>query len=111
VTSVDRALYTRGAAARELILNRELDPAVALSYVVWPSRKLAEASASITRRVYGEDVRRRALELVDAGYSWSAAGREVGVHKATVGDWVRRAAVAGNGDGFETTPGPHQHSV
>jgi hypothetical protein len=48
---------------------------------------------------HSEEVRRRAVELVESGLSWGAAAREVGVHKSTVGDWVRRAAVAGNGGG------------
>jgi hypothetical protein len=31
----------------------------------------------------------RALALVDAGWSWAEAAREVGVAKGTVGTWVR----------------------
>jgi hypothetical protein len=30
------------------------------------------------------------LELVDEGWSWAAAGREVGCPKSTVGTWIRK---------------------
>jgi hypothetical protein len=44
--------------------------------------------SSADRRVYTAEVRVRALELVDAGMSWAAPGREVGVPKPTIGQWV-----------------------
>src|SRR5262245_17901983 len=49
-------------------------------------------------REYPEEVRQRALELVDADCSWAQAAAEVGVPKSTVGDWIRKRRVAGNGD-------------
>jgi hypothetical protein len=49
--------------------------------------------------------------LVDAGWSWAQAGREVGVPKTTVGTWIKKRSVAQVGDGSETTPGPHRHSI
>jgi transposase-like protein len=35
------------------------------------------------------ELKQRALELVAGGASWSQAAREVGVHKQTVGAWVK----------------------
>jgi DNA invertase Pin-like site-specific DNA recombinase len=89
----DRALRARAAAARELIRNREVSPEVGLSYAVWPTVELEEASAGDPRRFTSED-HARALQLVAAGVSWSQAAREIGCNKATVGDWVRRATIA-----------------
>jgi Homeodomain-like domain len=46
--------------------------------------------AGRTRKRRSEAQRLRALELVDAGWSWAAAGREVGAAKQTVGTWIRK---------------------
>ena len=76
---------------------------LALDYVVSPTPRLA-AINSEPGRIHSEETRRRALDLVDAGMSWAAAGREVGVPKPTIGMWVsaRHAAGApGNGDESE----------
>lgn len=40
-------------------------------------------------RIYTGDEKHRVLALVDAGYSFAAAGRELGVSRSTVGGWVR----------------------
>jgi hypothetical protein len=42
-----------------------------------------------TEGTCSESQRLRALALVDAGWSWGEAAREVGVAKGTVGTWVR----------------------
>jgi transposase-like protein len=80
-------------------------------------RVVARVNGSAAKQ-YPEAIRQRALDLVDAGASWAQAAREVGVHKSTVGDWVRRAAVAGNGDGSgaQSVPkrasgGPRSHAA
>jgi hypothetical protein len=39
---VTPCLSVPGSAARELIASGELSPALALSYVVWPTAKLAD---------------------------------------------------------------------
>ena len=41
-----------------------------------------------------EEQRLRALELVDAGWSWAQAAREVGVPKTTVQTWIKKRSVA-----------------
>jgi hypothetical protein len=103
-------LQVRAAAALKLIASRELAPEIALSLVVWPPARLEEASAyrprqkasntdRSPRQRYSEDVRRRALELVDSGMSWGQAARELGVPKTTIGVWIKKRRVAGNGDG------------
>jgi hypothetical protein len=81
-------LRTRAAAARELIRNKELSPEVALSYVVWPTVELEQASASPRRQFTAAD-RERALELVAAGFSWAYTASAIGCSKGAVGDWVR----------------------
>jgi hypothetical protein len=81
--AASRGLHTRARAARELIRARELDPDIALSFVVWPSPRLAALSLE-GRRVYSEETRLRALGFVDGGMSWAVAGRELGVPKPTV---------------------------
>jgi hypothetical protein len=61
-----------------------------------------------TPKQHSEEVQQRALELVDAGYSWGQAAREVGIPKGTIGSWVKQRRVAANGDGRETTRRPHR---
>ena len=84
----DAPLQARAAAARALIAAGELEPAAALSYVIWPSTALADAS---TRRGGNGERRERALTLVDAGVSWADAAACVGVTKASIGDWLRKS--------------------
>jgi Homeodomain-like domain len=86
----DDGLQERAAAALRLIALRELDPYIALSYVCWPSERLAAARAAPRQKKHSADTRRRALELVDSGMSWTQAARAVGVSKGAVGDWVQR---------------------
>ena len=81
------ALGVRAAAARELIRVGELDPFVALSFVVWPTRQLAEIPERVN--AHPAELRQHALELVAGGASWAAAARVVGVPKTTVGFWVK----------------------
>ena len=87
MSATDSGIQARAAAARELIAAGELDAPVALSYVVWPSAKLADIPSRVTE--YPPELRDRALELVDGGASWAQAARAVGVHKQTVGGWVK----------------------
>jgi hypothetical protein len=42
VTYADPAMQARAGAARELIGSGELSTVLALSYVVWPTKALAE---------------------------------------------------------------------
>ena len=77
-----------------------IDPAIALSYVLWPTETVEDASEAVAakgvvRGRHCERTRLRPLELVDAGYSWADAGREVDVPKTTVGTWVRKRQHAG----------------
>ena len=91
VASDDTPLQVRAAAARALIAAGELEPAAALSWVVWPSAAVADASAS---RDGNAGRRERALALVESGVSWADAAGSVGVTKASVGDWLRKARSA-----------------
>jgi len=79
----------------DLVSRGQLDPRDALALVAWPSMTVVAASvaavaAGRTRKRRSEAQRLRALELVDEGWSWAAAGREVGAPKQTVGTWVRK---------------------
>ena len=87
----DAPLQVRAAAARALIAAGELEPAAALSYVIWPSMAVAAAS---TQRGGNAERRERALALVDAGVSWAEAAACVGVTKASIGDWLRTTRTA-----------------
>jgi hypothetical protein len=92
---MELALEVREVAAVDLVASGQLDPRDALALVVWPSVAVVAASvaavdAGKTRKRRSEAQRLRALELVDAGWSWAAAGREVGAPKQTVGTWVRK---------------------
>ena len=96
---MELALEVREVAAVDLVARGLLDPRDALALVAWPSGKVAAASvaavgAGRTRKLRPEKERLRALELVDAGWSWAAAGREVGAPKSTVGTWLKKRSVA-----------------
>ena len=89
------ALRVREAAAIDLVKQGLLDSDLALAHVVWPTQDVLIASASVAaegdrRRGHSERTRLQALDLVDAGWSWAQAAREVGVAKQTVGGWVRK---------------------
>jgi hypothetical protein len=43
---------------------------------------------------HSEELRRRALAMVESGASWSATGLALGVPKATVGSWVTKGRAA-----------------
>jgi hypothetical protein len=93
VTDADAALQARAGAARELIGSGELGPALALSYVVWPTAKLTEIPPPVE---HDAETRQRALELVaDGRVLGSGSARGGRPHKQTVGGWVkaRRSAV------------------
>ena len=70
----------------------------ALAHVVWPTDKVLVASEECADqggpKARTEEQRLRALALVDAGVSWAAAGREVGVAKTTVQTWVKKRRLA-----------------
>jgi hypothetical protein len=93
------ALQVRVAAAHDLVDKGLIDGILALSYIVWPSEAVEAASTDVAtavtvgdkrRRGYSDGRRLRALELVDAGWSWAQAGREVGVPKTTVQAWIKK---------------------
>jgi hypothetical protein len=72
-----------------------LDGALALSLIAWPTEEVEAASAVVAAEgvlpgKHSERTRLRALELVDAGYSWAQAARLVGVSKGTLGTWIRK---------------------
>jgi len=82
-------------AARDLVDAGLLDGELALSYVLFPSEAIDAAATMVAatggrRHGYSDEQKRRALDLVDAGWSWAQAGREVGVAKTTVGTWIRK---------------------
>jgi transposase-like protein len=62
---------------------------VALPYVVRPTKALAEVAES--RGPGSPELRQRALELVEAGYSQAKAGAAVGVPRTTIQLWLRKA--------------------
>ena len=66
-----------------------------------------DSLAANGRSPVGAEQKQRALELVEQGWSWAQAAREVGVHKQTVGGWIKRRRVAARGDNPETTPPAH----
>jgi hypothetical protein len=89
------ALEVRAAAAVDLARKGLLDGELALSFVLWPTPAIVAASEQaaaegVRRGYHSERTKARALELVDAGYSWAQAARLVGVPKGTVGTWVRK---------------------
>ena len=75
-----------------------LDRDIALAHAAWPTAEVLVASEACADqggpKARTEEQRSRALELVDAGMSWAAAGREVGVPKTTVGTWIRKRRLA-----------------
>jgi hypothetical protein len=77
------ALRVRAAAAIDLVAQGLLDSESALTLVVWPTDKVLIASEACAdqggHKARTEGQRLRALELVDAGYSWAQASREFGV--------------------------------
>ena len=81
-------------AAHDLVDKGLMDGMLALSYVIFPSEAVEAASTAVAaeggRKTWTDEQRLRALELVDAGWSWAAAAREVGVAKTTVQGWVKK---------------------
>jgi Homeodomain-like domain len=92
------ALRVREAAALDLVKQGLLDSDLALAHVVWPTDKLLVASEECADqsgpKARTEEQRLRELELVDAGWSWAQAAREVGVPKTTVQTWIKKRSVA-----------------
>jgi hypothetical protein len=99
---------------RFVVLGDELRRPHGIGFTGEPTGRapLPDEAAGARRRVgthtkdrlpWTVEQKRRALELVDAGMSWAAAGREVGAPKSTVQVWVsaRRNgnAVAGTATG------------
>jgi hypothetical protein len=91
----DRGMAARARAARELVARGDLDPGLALSHVLWPGKALAELSATSQRLTeWPDELRLRALELVDSGLSQAKAGAAVSVPRSTVQMWVRQRRAA-----------------
>jgi hypothetical protein len=93
------ALRVRVAAAHDLVDKGLIDGELALIYILWPSAAVESASAVVAaeggvRRRCSDATKLWALELVDAGWSWAAAGREAGVPKTTVQTWIKKRSVA-----------------
>jgi hypothetical protein len=88
------ALRVRASAAIDLVKQGLLDSDLALAHVVWPTPDVQVASDTVAaeggRRCTPSEAQVRALELVDSGWSWAEAAREVGVAKGTVGGWIRK---------------------
>jgi hypothetical protein len=92
----DKALAARASAAHDVLAEGGADGELVLSYVVWPTVKLEEATATAraSKRVTPEQVE-RIFELHAAGMSWAAIAEEVlgsRRRKATVGTILRQAA-------------------
>ena len=92
------ALRVREAAAIDLVKQGLLDSDLARAHVVWPTDKVLVASGAcadqLGPKARTEEQCLRALALVDAGWSWAAAGREVGAPKTTVGTWIKKRRLA-----------------
>ena len=91
------AFDVRLRAARKLVDAREVDGALALSYVLGTSEAVESVSATVAAlgpQQVGAMRKQRGLELIDQGYSWAQAARAVGVAKQTVGDWVKQRVAA-----------------
>jgi hypothetical protein len=81
------ALSRRVEAAIGLVRAREVDPPLALSYVVWPSSRLAEASAQGAR----PQAQRLAdaLELVAEGTGQAKAAEQLGLYRWLIQEALR----------------------
>jgi hypothetical protein len=79
-----------------LVESGELDGAIALSYVLWPSDVVESASrVAVGGRVRpSREQKDRAVELVEQGRSWAKAGAACGISKGAVGDELRRRRAA-----------------
>jgi hypothetical protein len=84
-------LQMRHEAALQLVAAGELDPALALSLVVWPPRgsRLEDEQVPLGRQFYSETVKGEALALYDSGLGAVAISRRLGVPYGTVKSWVQ----------------------
>ena len=65
--------------------------------VVWPTEDVLVASEAVADQGgEGQDGGTEAagVGVVDAGWPWAQAGREVGVAKTTAGTWIKEAKEA-----------------
>jgi hypothetical protein len=81
------ALSRRIDAAIGLVRAREIDPPLALSYVVWPSPRLAEASAQGARPQPQRLA--AALELVAEGTGQAKAAEQLGLYRWLIQEALR----------------------
>jgi hypothetical protein len=93
---VDATLERRTKAARELVAEGRLEPYVALSYVVWPTERLAMVAAPERRPVSLAEYREM-RRLTGEGLSRRQVAERPGRPKATVtallapgSGWARR---------------------
>ncbi len=96
--AVDTPLEARAEAARQLIADDELDPLVGLSFVVWPSRALADRTVSRRHRYrrWTDEHKRACIELAAQGVPSTEIARLVLDDErrySSVRRWVRDANV------------------
>ena len=92
----DKALAARASAAHDVLAGEGVDGVLLLSYIIWPTLEIEEATATArpSKRVTPEQVE-RIFELHATGLSWAAIAKEVlgsRRRKATVGTILRQAA-------------------
>jgi hypothetical protein len=83
------ALARRVEAAVQLVKAHEVDPELALSYVAWPSSRLAEASTQGARPQAQRLA--AALELVAEGTGQAKAAAQLGLYR-----WLIQGALREN---------------
>jgi hypothetical protein len=87
VNGDEGALGRRADAARDLVATGLLEPALALSFVVWPSAAVDEASRTGPRP--SQDRVADAVELVAEGVGQARAGEAFGVGRYPIQETLR----------------------
>jgi hypothetical protein len=90
----DRTLQVLAESVRTLISTGELSPLEGLTHVIWPSPEVVEASREVAAEqeephLHRASTKRKALALIERGYSQGAAAREVGVPRTSLSVWIR----------------------
>jgi DNA-directed RNA polymerase specialized sigma24 family protein len=86
-------LQVRHAAALKLVAAGELDPAFALSLVVWPpaGSRLADDQVSTRRQTYPPELKAEIRRRHAQGETTAALAASTGVPSGTVKGWLRHA--------------------